>query len=475
RGVSLVLNPSASHFAFGKQAIRARLVREGAAAVGGAYVYANLLGNEACRAVYDGGTLFAAADTHGEGRLVAAGRRFSMADHTVTVVDVPLPDAAAESPEVAAADVTVDHPLGAPTAPIPDTLAGAGAALTSKHEEFSRVVPLALVDYLRKSGARGLVLSLSGGADSGAVATLVWLLAKLGLAELGAAGLAARLPRVEGLADAQDAGDAVGRLLTTVYQATENSSDTTRDAARKLATAVGAAHHEWDVDPIVAACRERIAAAVGRPLEWRTDDIALQNVQSRSRSPAVWMLANVLGALLLTTGNRSEASVGYATMDGDTSGGFAPLAGVDKAYLLEWLGWMERSGPQEIGPLPELAAINAQQPTAELRPLAAGQTDEADLMPYPVLDAIERSAVGALEPRDATLARLVDRFPEYDRGQLAAWVDRFWDLWRSSQWKRERIAPGLHLDTLSVDPKTWRRWPILSGPDAGGESKPGSA
>ena len=80
-----------------------------------------------------------------------------------------------------------------------------------------------------------------------------------------------------------------------------------------------------------------VSGAIGRPLTWEQDDIALQNIQARVRSPGVWLLANLRGALLLSTSNRSEAAVGYATMDGDTSGGLSPIAGIDKAYLRRWL------------------------------------------------------------------------------------------------------------------------------------------
>ena len=72
--------------------------------------------------------------------------------------------------------------------------------------------------------------------------------------------------------------------------------------------------------------------------------------------------------MLVATSNRSEAAVGYATMDGDTAGGIAPIAGIDKAFLREWLTWIEHVGPQDIGPLSAMGAINKQQPTAELRP-----------------------------------------------------------------------------------------------------------
>ena len=113
--------------------------------------------------------------------------------------------------------------------------------------------------------------------------------------------------------------------------------------------------------------------------------------------------------------------------------------------------------------LPELQAVTAQAPTAELRPPGAAQTDEADLMPYPLLDAIERLAIrDKLPPLEVW--QLVQRdFPHYDAGPLAAWVERFYRLWSRNQWKRERYAPSFHLDDENLDPKTWCRWPILSG------------
>src|SRR4051812_6194218 len=141
----------------------------------------------------------------------------------------------------------------------------------------------------------------------------------------------------------------------------------------------------------------------------------LQNVQARTRAPSVWMLANLKNALLLSTSNRSEAAVGYATMDGDTAGGLAPIAGIDKVFVRKWLSWLEQHGPAGLGPIPELNAVNAQAPTAELRPPAATQTDEADLMPYEVLDAIERSIVrDKRTPRETWLV-LAAEFSQYSR------------------------------------------------------------
>ena len=206
-----------------------------------------------------------------------------------------------------------------------------------------------------------------------------------------------------------------------------------------------------------------VTDAVGRPLSWDRDDVALQNIQARVRSPGVWMLANIGGALLVSTSNRSEAAVGYATMDGDTSGGIAPIAGIDKAYLRRWLDWLQRSGPDGIGSFPALAAVNVQAPTAELRPPADHQTDEADLMPYEVLDAAERCAIRDKQTPLETWQRLQATFPTHSARQLAVWTERFFVLWSRNQWKRERYAPSFHLDDENLDPKTWCRFPILSG------------
>ena len=206
-----------------------------------------------------------------------------------------------------------------------------------------------------------------------------------------------------------------------------------------------------------------VEGGLGRELTWERDDIALQNIQARVRSPGIWMLANLNGALLLATSNRSEAAVGYATMDGDTSGGLSPIAGIDKAWLRSWLVWMEHGGPAGFGPIPALRAVNVQAPTAELRPQESHQTDEADLMPYPLLDAIERAAIRDKQSPLEVYQHMRFHFPQYEARQLRAWVERFFTLWCRNQWKRERYAPSFHLDDENLDPKTWCRFPILSG------------
>jgi NAD+ synthase (glutamine-hydrolysing) len=472
RGIDVILNPSASHFAFAKDEIRRRFVVEGSRAFASAYVYANLVGNEAGRAVYDGGVMIAAA-----GRMLASGRRFTFADHALTtaVVDLdglrlaqsrlavePVSDAIeGDRVEVVFQPPAVSEPAAAA---VHDARDSWEQGRHVKEEEFSRAVSLGLFDYMRKSRSRGFVVSASGGADSSAVACLVAIAVRLACGELSPRAAAVRmgLPSVSGNSPAASRS-LVGAALTCVYQSTANSGDVTRQAARGLAKALGAVFHEFDVEAIVRGYETIVARAVGRPLAWDRDDVALQNIQARARSPGVWMLANITGALLVSTSNRSEAAVGYATMDGDTSGGIAPIAGIDKAYLRRWLRWLESDGPDGIGPIPALAAVNVQAPTAELRPSDAGQTDEADLMPYDVLDGIERAAIRDKQTPLEAWQRLRREFPAHEATQLAAWTERFFTLWSRNQWKRERYAPSFHLDDQNLDPKTWCRFPILSG------------
>ena len=470
RGVDIILNPSASHFAFDKLEVRKRFVIEGSRAFGVTYVYANLLGNDAGRIVYDGGALIATT-----GHLVAVGRRFGygLVDLTSSVIDVEqsrmvqtwtnsfrprFDEPPGECARAAFAWPARDLELTPIAAPEPWE-----RSPHKKEEEFTRAIALSLFDYMRRSSSRGFVISLSGGADSTACACLVAQMCHLAVAELGMDGFKQRLAYMKSLADAATPEDLVGQLLLCVYQATRNSSDVTKDAAREVAAALGAEFMSLDVDALVAGYTAMIEQAIGRELTWASDDITLQNIQARVRAPGVWMLANLRGALLASTSNRSEAAVGYATMDGDTAGGISPIAGIDKAFLRRWLAWLETDGPADLGPIPAVRAVNVQQPTAELRPLERAQTDEADLMPYPLLDAIEGAAIRDKQDPLETFLIMRVHFPDIPARQLALWVERFFVLWCRNQWKRERYAPSFHVDDKNLDPKTWCRFPILSG------------
>lgn len=436
RGVKLILNTSASHFSFGKSAFREKLIIPASKTFGCAYVFANMLGNEAGRMIYDGEIMIAQ-----EGRLLQKNQRFSLENVNIlsSIIDF-------EDSEASALVPTQDS--------------------KQKEVEFVRAETLALFDYLRKSRALGFVVSLSGGADSSTCCVLIAEMIRRGVSELGTERFLQKLG-LPGLWDElqlsqEEEQDVIckritARLLTTAYQATRNSSEDTLEAARELADSVGATFYQWRIDDDVTSYTRTVEASLGRSLNWEQDDIALQNIQARSRIPGIWMLTNVLGALLISTNNRSEADVGYATMDGCTSGSIAPIAAVDKYFILHWLKWAEKSLDY-----PGLNYVNRLNPTAELRPQEQSQTDESDLMPYVILQAIERLAIRDWKPPIEIYLTLKEQKLE-DDALLKEHIRKFFKLWSRNQWKRERVAPAFHVDDFNVDPRTWCRFPILSG------------
>ena len=448
--VDLIVNPSASHFAMSKTDVRYQLVMKASRTFNCTYLYANLLGNEAGRIIFDGELLVAR-----NGHLLLRNQLLSFKEVDMEWVDVDFATEQAPAAEIA--------PLPAP----------------DEYQELNQAMSLALFDYLRKARSRGFVLSLSGGADSCFCAVGVAEMVRLGVAELGVeefkrrsgcfSELKVKREELKAEKDKSEQFSAfdsqlltqkelVRQLLTCAYQGTVNSSDDTYNSAQELAESIGARFHNWGIDEEVAGYVGKIQGALGRELTWQTDDLALQNIQARVRAPGIWLLANVQNCLLITTSNRSEASVGYCTMDGDTAGSISPIAGVDKDFVKQWLRWAETT----LG-YPALRHVNALQPTAELRPLADKQTDERDLMPYVLLNRIERLAFyDRLSPRQV-LAALDGEETGFDHEQLRAFVRRFYNLWSRNQWKRERYAPSFHLDDYNVDPRSWLRFPILSG------------
>jgi NAD+ synthase (glutamine-hydrolysing) len=300
------------------------------------------------------------------------------------------------------------------------------------------------------------VLSLSGGADSSMCAILVAEMVKRAVRELGLKEFVS----TTGIKSVASETQAIRELLTCAYQGTQNSSQTTLEAAHTLASSIGAAFHAWKIDEAVDFYTHEIEDVLQRSLTWENDDIALQNIQARSRSPIIWLLANIKRAVLLTTSNRSEGDVGYATMDGDTSGSLAPIAGIDKPFIIQWLIWAEK----KLG-YAGLAKVNGLQPTAELRPLDKTQTDEKDLMPYSILVAIEKLAIRDRKSPIDVFLKLSKELETVNTEPLLLkeYIKKFFRLWSANQWKRERLAPSFHLDDLNVDPRSWCRFPILSG------------
>lgn len=467
-GVDLILNPSASHFAFEKFDVRKRFVLEGSRAFGVGYVYANLLGNESGRAIYDGGCIIASY-----GDLVAEGSRLGFEDFSVTsaVFDVASNRMAQSQASTFfnipkmhdnCIDINFDFPLVFPEENVKKVVTWEKSK-TLQFEEFTRALAIGLYDYMRKSRSNGFVVSLSGGADSAAISACIYLMVKLGIESIGLADFKRKLSYIKGLESAETVEDIMPFLLITAYQGTKNSTEITLNAASEVAKAISAQFYNLNINELVEGYQDMVSRAIGRKLTWERDDITLQNIQARVRAPGIWMFANIRNALLVSTSNRSEAAVGYATMDGDTSGGISPIAGIDKAFLRKWLVWVENEGIDGRMKIPALSFINQQQPTAELRPHENKQTDEDDLMPYDILDSIEEAAIrDKKSPLDCYLLLRLS-YKNYSHQQLKDWVAKFFKLWSRNQWKRERYAPSFHLDDKNLDPKTWCRFPILSG------------
>lgn len=421
RNVDLIFNPSASHFAMNKTQERKDLVIQSSSLFNCYYFYVNLLGNEAGRMIFDGEILLAKS-----GELL--GRNQLLSFKSVQLCPFTLEN----TPQ-------------------------AIAAVQPKEWEFVQASSLALFDYLRKSKAKGFILSLSGGADSSTIAVLVAEMVRRGTAELGTAAWVSKLGLPLTYSANNPEKELVEQLLTTAYQGTINSSEETFNSAKVLAESLGAKFVNWSIDEEVEGYTHKIENALGRSLTWEQDDLSLQNIQARSRSPIIWLLANLKNALLLSTSNRSEGDVGYATMDGDTSGSISPIAGVDKHFIIHWLRWAEQHLDR-----PGLGAVNSLTPTAELRPLERSQTDEKDLMPYSILVEIERLAIRDRRSPVEVYQQLLKK-NEIESAILKEYIKKFFRLWSRNQWKRERYAPSFHLDDFNVDPKTWCRFPILSG------------
>ena len=246
----IILNTSASHFAFNKVERRQEIIRKGSLDFNCVYVYANQLGNEAGKIIYDGDVIVAQ-----QGEFLATARRLSFADYSLQSVVVDF-----ENPSNSEKNL-FDQ-------------------ITSKEEEFPQAVGLALFDYLRKSQSDGFVLSLSGGADSSTIAILVSEMVKRGIEELSEVGFFMKLGREE-----NSVPELMSNILTTAYQGTLNSSNETFKSAEELAKSIGSTFHHWEIDDEVSGYRSKIEKAIGKSLKWDDDDIPLQNIQARSRSP----------------------------------------------------------------------------------------------------------------------------------------------------------------------------------------------
>lgn len=453
--VNAIFNLSASHFTFGKIKKRIELADEILNKNNEVtYAYANLLGNEAGRAIYDGSSYIKSKEN------LILSKRFSFNSFEIICADISY-----KAKNIRTNPSYKNVIFKSPTKELNISKVKIEKVQTRffekdednlKFHEFTYAVSLGIYDYLRKSGAQRIAISLSGGADSSACAILSNLGYKLALEEKGISSVAndLRIPS-KNLANWD--------FLYCLYQKTENNSLETEAVAKEIAHNLGAFFQSIDINNNVEDYKFKIEEILNTKLTWENHNIPLQNIQARTRGPLIWFLANIKNALLISTSNRSEAAVGYTTMDGDTCGGLSPIGGIDKCFILQWLKWLETQNIEYYGNFSFLKKLNSLQPTAELKPKSDSQTDESDLMPYVILDKFEKLFIHRKRSPDEILSEVTSKFPNYSSKEIKLWLDKFLSLWRSNQWKRERYAPSFHLDDESLDPKTWCRYPILSG------------
>ncbi len=292
---------------------------------------------------------------------------------------------------------------------------GERAVFPDPWEQDYRVMVMALGDYMRKAGFAKAVLGLSGGIDSALVATI--------------------------------AADALGpENVRCVMLPSEYTSDHSLEDAAAVASALGC---RLDTVPI-GGPRAAVTDALAPLFEGTAPDVTEENIQSRLRGLLLMALSNKFGEMLLTTGNKSEVAVGYATIYGDMAGGYNPIKDLYKTRVFETCRWRNANHrPWMKAPAGEVIPprVIDKPPSAELR---AEQKDEDSLPPYPLLDAI----LEGLIDREASVADLVAE--GYDR----ATVKRVEHLVYISEYKRFQSAPGARLTQRSF----WldRRYPIVN-------------
>ena len=414
-GAQVLANISASPYHQGKPHEREQMLIQRARDNACAVLFCNLIGGQD-ELIFDGGSVV----IDQEGEVLARGPLFEEALVCATidpgaVAAVRLRDArhraavrrAREREEDFAetiARVSVDNgesrDLGEVGGPVTDLL--------SPEEEVYQALVTGVRDYVRKNGFERVVLGLSGGIDS----TLVALIAV----------------------------DALGKdAVTTVVMPSKYSSEGTQSDARQLAKNLGTQLIELEINDPVQSYEDLLK----EQFEGRDVDVTEENIQARVRGNLLMALSNKFGWLVLTTGNKSEMSVGYATLYGDMAGGFAVLKDVFKMWVYRLTDWRNEKAGGDLVP-PE---ISTRPPSAEL---AAEQKDEDSLPPYEVLDKILEGYV----ERDLDADQLVRLgLPREDVERVIRMVDL-------AEYKRRQAPPGIRISTRAFGRD--RRLPITN-------------
>jgi NAD+ synthase (glutamine-hydrolysing) len=399
-GARLVVNASASPYHRGKSRAREGLVIERARTNGAAFALCNAVGGQD-ELVFDGGSVVVAAD----GEVLARAAQFKP---ELLLCDLPLPDPPASDGASSARGVRTLAQVtsGADrSVPVESRLA---APLASEEAEVYSALELGLRDYVEKNGFDHVVIALSGGVDSALVALI--------------------------------AADALGPdRVTVVVMPSPNSSDETQADARTIAANLGVELIEISIAEAMDAYSHALAPA----FEGGEPGLAEENIQARIRGNLIMALSNKFGWLVLTTGNKSELSVGYATLYGDMAGGFAVIKDVFKLLVYRLVRW--RNEQEDLELIPE--SVLERPPSAELRP---DQLDEDSLPPYELLDRILEAYVERDEGIDALVA---EGLPEDTVMDVVRMVDR-------AEYKRRQAPPGIRISTKAFGRD--RRLPITN-------------
>ncbi|MBN2456510.1 MAG: NAD(+) synthase, partial [Sedimentisphaerales bacterium] len=280
--------------------------------------------------------------------------------------------------------------------------------LSNEIDEIYQALVLGTRDYARKNGFAKVLLGLSGGIDSSVTAAIA-------AAALGAEN-----------------------VLGVTMPSRFNSPGTIADA-EKLAKNLGIDFLNIPIEPILERFNQSLESAPG----WDSKGIAYENLQARIRGSMLMSLSNSTGALVLTSGNKSETAVGYTTLYGDTAGGFAVIKDVPKTLVYKLAEHINKIGGKEIIP----ASVITRAPSAELR---AGQKDSDSLPEYDLLDKILKGYV----EEDKSVSELIKAgLPAKEVHKVIRMVDR-------NEYKRRQSPPG-----VKITPKAFgkdRRLPITN-------------
>ncbi|XP_056134821.1 glutamine-dependent NAD(+) synthetase isoform X2 [Lampris incognitus] len=482
-GVEIFTNSSASHHELRKADYRVNLVKSATVKSGGIYLYANQKGCDGDRLYYDGCTMVAI-----NGDIVAHGAQFSLNDVEVVTATLDLEDVRSFRGEICHPHmecepkpchrVKVDFGLSSGDIYLPSHEPIMWQFHTPE-EEISLGPACWLWDYLRRSGQAGFLLPLSGGVDSSSTASIVYSMCVLVCQAVqdGNTQVLEDVRRV--VSDVSyhptEARELCGRIFTTCYMASENSSEATRNRAKDLANQIGSTHMNINIDMAVKGLLGIFSMVTGKFPQFRAnggstrENLALQNVQARIRMVLAYLFAQLSlwtqgrpgGLLVLGSANVDESLTGYFTKYDCSSADINPIGGISKTDLKSFLLYCV-----EHFQLTSLRSILAAPPTAELEPLIDGQvsqTDEADMgMTYSELSVIgQLRKISKCGPY-SMFCKLIHIWKEtLSPMQVASKVKHFFRMYSVNRHKMTTVTPSYHAVNYSPDDNRFDLRPFL--------------